>query len=113
MGCFEKHPNSVGNNYVISIIFLSLFTYVNVAITLNIPSYPLQIVTKAESNDTMNTRAMTANKPIEIGKSVLTQNSCISDAIKIWNQTPQELQTATSLYSLKKITKHYARTLPI
>ena len=29
-GSVEKHPRYVGNYYVISIIFLSLFTYVNI-----------------------------------------------------------------------------------
>ena len=31
-GCIEKHPNYVENNYVISIIFLRPFTYVNIDI---------------------------------------------------------------------------------
>ena len=58
--------------------------------SMNVPSYPLKIETKVENKNTTNTRAMTANKPIEIGKRVLTQRTCVSDAIKIWNQTPKK-----------------------
>ena len=81
--------------------------------SMNVPSYPLKIETKVENKNTTNTRAMSANTPIEIGKRVLTQRTCISDAIKIWNQIPENLQNATSIYSIKKLAKQYAFTLPI
>ena len=50
---------------------------------LNVENYPLKIDTKVVNNDSTNTRAMTANKPIEVGHSVLSQKTCISDAIKV------------------------------
>ena len=46
--------------------------------SLNVEGYPLKIDTKQVNQETMNTRAMTSNQPIEIGTKLLTQKSCIS-----------------------------------
>ena len=56
---------------------------------------------------------MTSRKPLEIGNSYLTQKTCISDAIKLWNLAPVELKNANTLYTMKKATKIFVKTLPI
>ena len=61
----------------------------------------------------MNTRAMTSNQPIEIGKKILTQKTCISDAIKLWNVAPEELKNIRTLFAMKKATHKFVATLPI
>ena len=61
----------------------------------------------------MNTRAMASRKPLEIGNSYITQKTCISDAIKLWNLTPVELKNANTLYAIKKATKIFVKTQPI
>ena len=58
-------------------------------------------------------RAMTSRKPLEIGTSYLTQKTCISDEVKLWNLPPVELKNATTLYAMKKATRIYVKTLPI
>ena len=37
------------------------------------------------------TRAMTSNRPIEIGSSILLEKTCVSDAIRLWNLAPLNL----------------------
>ena len=37
----------------------------------------------------MSTRACTSGKLIESGRSVITQKTCINDAIKLWNKAPK------------------------
>ena len=61
----------------------------------------------------MNTRAMTSNQPIEIGKKLLTQRTCISDAIRVWNLAPNDLKNIPNIHAMKKATKLYVKTLPI
>ena len=69
--------------------------------------------TRETSQEVVNTRAMTSNQPIEIGKRPLTQRTCISDAIKVWNSAPNELKNISSLHAMKKATKLYVKSLPI
>ena len=47
---------------------------------------------QAASDDTINTRAMIKNRPIEIGASALMSKTCISDAIKLCDNAPEELK---------------------
>ena len=61
----------------------------------------------------MATRAMTKRTPVEQGNTNLLSKTCISDAIRIWNQAPMNIKTSSSLYSLKKSIKDYVKTLPI
>ena len=65
--------------------------------------YPLQVKQQEVPVSGMTTRAAEKGRPIEIGKSNLTQNSCdISDAIRIWNLAPATVTNAKSLYLGKK-----------
>ena len=80
---------------------------------LHIEDYPLKIECQFTNENSTSTRAMTGGRPIEIGKSLLTSNSCVGDAIKIWNQAPSDIKNCESLTKLKKAAKAYAKTLPI
>ena len=49
-------------------------------------------------------RAMTSRKPLEIGTSYLTQKTCISDEVKLWNLPPCGAQKCH--YSLRNEEGH-------
>ena len=80
--------------------------------TQNILNYPIKIDNQVACNNTINTRAMTSNRPIEIGSSEKVSKSCIGDAIKIWNAAPLDLKKSKSLYVIKRKTRTYVKTLP-
>ena len=80
---------------------------------LNIEDYPLKITNQLAIYETINTRAMTGNRPIEIGCSSIAEKTCVSHAIRLWNQAPLEVKTCKSLYQVKKLTKTYVKSLPI
>ena len=79
----------------------------------NIKGYPLKIRNQSSTSDSINTRAMTNNRPVEIGGSILTKNTCVSDAIRLWNLAPNDIKNCESLYQLKKLTRIYVKTLPV
>ena len=81
--------------------------------SINIEDYPLKIKLNEVSMNQTATRAMVKRTPIELGSTTLKSKTCISDAIKIWNIAPVQLHKCTSLYSLKKLTKEFVKTLPI
>ena len=60
-----------------------------------------------------STRAMTEGRPIQIGKSNLVSNACISYAIEIWNQAPEDEKRCVTLPLIKKAARLFAKTLPI
>ena len=64
--------------------------------------YPLQVKQQEVPVSGMTTRAAEKGRPIEIGKSNLTQYPCVSDAIIIWNLAPATVTNAKSLYLGKK-----------
>ena len=79
----------------------------------NIVGYPLQISQQSTYNQRVTTRADKKERPIEIGKSALTQRTCISDAIRLWNRAPESVTTSTSEYQAKARIKEFVKTLPI
>ena len=68
---------------------------------LNVDDYPLTVVKQTKDNSRVNTRADTKEKPIEIGKSVLMQKTCISDAIHVWNNAPEKFIKSITLSQAK------------
>ena len=69
---------------------------------LNVDGYPLKIKQQqAVNNHGTLTRAWAIGRPCEIGKSTLTQNTCPSDAIKLWNQLPPSITTSKNVYHAK------------
>ena len=79
----------------------------------NIMGYPLQISQQSTNNQRVNTRADNNERPVEIGKSTLTQKTCISDAIRVWNKAPESVTSCMSEYQAKKKIKEFIKTLPI
>ena len=65
---------------------------------LKVVNYPLLI--KQQESDSLGvvTRASERGRPIDIGKSNLTSKTCVSDAVRIWNQAPDEVTGSKSLY---------------
>ena len=49
----------------------------------NIADYPLKIDHQSADPNKVCTRADIIERPIEVGKSDLTRNTCISDAIRL------------------------------
>ena len=80
---------------------------------INVEGYPLSIVTQKVPVTGVSTRAAEKGRPVEIGKTTLTQNSSISDAIKVWNQAPISVTEATTPYLAKKNIREYAKSLPV
>ena len=65
---------------------------------LNIENYPLKIKVQQVSNDNTNTRAMSKNRPIELGSTALLEKTCIADAIKLWNIVPEDIKNSKSIH---------------
>ena len=81
--------------------------------TLRVDNYPLTIKTQESRDGVTATRADRAGRPIEIGKSILTQNTCVSDAIHTWNKASSKVTDCESLYRAKKEIRSFAKSLPI
>ena len=75
--------------------------------------YPLVIKQQKVPVIGVSTRAAEKGKPIEIGKTSVTQNSSISDSIRIWNLAPDNVTESNSLYQAKKNIKSFVKWLPI
>ena len=76
-------------------------------------NYPLNIKHQAINESRVSTRADTKEKLIEIGKSSLTQKTCVSDAIRIWNMAPEVITKSKSVNQAKIAIKKFAKQLPI
>ena len=80
---------------------------------LNVVDYPLIIKRQENSKEGMSTRADLVGRPTAVGKSALTQRSCVSDSIQLWNKAPKNITESTSLKQAKNEIKAYVKTLPI
>ena len=80
--------------------------------SLNIVDYPLEIRQQEIMESVATTRATAKGRPSAIGRSLLTQSSCVSDAVKMWNMAPDSITECKSLYQAKKQIKMYVRSLP-
>ena len=58
-------------------------------------------------------RAISQSTLIESGKSDITQNACVNDATRLWNQAPKTVTEANSIVEAKKQIKLCVKTLPI
>ena len=65
------------------------------------------------TQDARITRGVTFGKLIEEGSSKLTINSFVGDAIRLWNNAPEEIKKTKSIYSAKLEIKKIVMTLPI
>ena len=74
---------------------------------LNLEDYPLKVERQSSDISRVSTRADTIQKPIEIGKTLLVQKTCISDAIQLWNKAPSQVTSCTSLSQSKSEIKKF------
>ena len=79
---------------------------------LKVDNYPLKIKSQYHNEEGINTRADMAGRPIEIGKSVLTQKTSVSDAIHLWNKAPINFAECSSIHQVKRAIKSYVKSLP-
>ena len=80
---------------------------------LSIEDYPLKIEQQNTCDRNVSTRAASRGRPCEIGMSTLTQNTCISDAIRLWNLAPTNVTCSNTVYQAKKEIKMFVKNLPI
>ena len=80
---------------------------------LNVDNYPLNIKRQENNIEGMSTRADLIGRPIEIGKSALTQKTSVSDSIHLWNRAPKNVKESKTLLQAKKEIKTYIKLLPI
>ena len=81
--------------------------------SVNVPDYPLKLRKQGPNKAGLVTRACTKGKICEIGRSTLSQNTCISDAIRLGNKAPTSVTDNKSVYSVKNEINKFSRTLPI
>ena len=81
--------------------------------SLNVPDYPLEIRQQMTSDGVATTRAAARGRLCEKGRSSLTQNTCISDAITLWNLAPSAVTDSKTLYQVRKEIKKHVKSLPI
>ena len=80
---------------------------------LNVEDYPLKVERHKSTESRVSTRADINERPIPVGKSNLTQKTCVSDAIHVWNLAPNTFTDCTSLTNTKTEIKKFVKTLPI
>ena len=80
---------------------------------LNVENYPLSVDRQELNKNGVSTRGDLTCRPKEIGKTILTQKTCVSDAIRLWNQAPKIIKESNSVYKAKKEIKAYVKLLPV
>ena len=80
---------------------------------INVEKYPLKVCKKVIQNNMATIRAISQSTLIESGKSDITQNACVNDATRLWNQAPKTVTEANSIFEAKKQIKLFVKTLPI
>ena len=72
------------------------------------------IIDRQVSTENMRiTRAITHERLVEHGKSLISQKTCINDATRLWNDLPEEIKQCATLNQIKKHAKLYAKKLPM
>ena len=80
---------------------------------LNVPDYPIKIAKQMVKENGMATRACTNERLIEAGRSVISQKTCLNDAVKLWNALPAVVTSCGTHMQIKKQAKIFAKTLPV
>ena len=80
---------------------------------LKVDNYPLTIRKQEVTTNGTTTRGDSVGRPIEIGKTNLTQKTCVSDSIHLWNKAPKSITDSESLYQAKKEIRIFLSSLPI
>ena len=80
---------------------------------MNLEDYPLKVEQQSCDVDRVSTRADTTGRPVEMGRSNLTQKTCISDAIRLWNQAPEKIINSRNIAQVKLEIKKYVKSILI
>ena len=80
---------------------------------LNVKDYPLTIKKQENNEMGMSTRADSAGRPVEIGKTTLTQKTSVSDSIHLWNRAPIKVTGCVTIAQVKKEIRNYVKQLPV
>ena len=79
----------------------------------NTENNPLKIQPRITSVETRKTRSVSKGTLANKGSATITTNTFIEDAIRVWNNAPEAIKSAKTLYSVKTEIKRYCNTLPI
>ena len=74
---------------------------------------PLKFTQIAPAENGRNSRAVTNKKLYQSKGSTLTMDSFVYDATKMWNNAPDSIKNANSIYSAKTEIKSYCKLLPL
>ena len=74
---------------------------------------PLKFTQLTPAENGKESRAVANKKLIQSKGSTLTMDSSVYDATKMWNNAPDSLKNANSLYSAKSEIKSYCKLLPL
>ena len=74
---------------------------------------PLKIKQQSENHERTRTRADVKKRPCEIGRTTLTKKTCVSDAIRLWNLSPDGIKESETVYKAKTEIKRFVKTLPM
>ena len=82
---------------------------------LNDPKCPIKMPRKmvTEEGRARNLRPGTRRDLVEDCNTKLARSSFGKDASRIWNQAPEEIKTANSLFLAKRLIKEHCKLLPI
>ena len=80
----------------------------------NLLNYPTKVHKRSVNEDSRSTtRSATMGVLLESGKTYLSQQTAINDAIYAWNRAPGSIKNCVSLTSAKKAIREFAKTLPV
>ena len=81
----------------------------------NDPKCPIKMTKKivSEEGRTRNLRPGTRREMVEDSKTKLAKSSFEKDASRIWNQAPEKIKEAKSLFSAKRLIKEHCKQLPV
>ena len=81
--------------------------------SVNIINYPIKTSPVKRNDNFVNTRAVSNGVLQEKSITNHSQRTFLNDAIHIWNLSPSELKSCTSIFSAKKSIKEFVKTLPL
>ena len=75
--------------------------------------YPVNMVKTKQNEDGRMTRHNQGDKFKEVIRTTLGKNSFVADGPKLWNNAPESITKAATLWKAKKEIKLYCKTLPV
>ena len=75
--------------------------------------YPLKLEMVEGKRSGIATRQSQESKFKEINRTQIGKHSFVGDATKLWNQAPEQIKQAKTVWGVKKEIKKHCKTLPI